>query len=113
MEALGGFFDAFAARETDDFARERWRRLSLGYPGTAEILRGLLARGVLLIDDLPDGRVSGLLDRGEIVIDRDLDGRWDPGMAAAQGSDLLPPALFEALARRQPPHDRKSTRLNS
>src|SRR3546814_8757592 len=35
LDALGGFFGAFAARETNAFAQERWWRLSRGYPGTA------------------------------------------------------------------------------
>ncbi|MPZ10196.1 MAG: DUF2336 domain-containing protein [Kiloniellaceae bacterium] len=112
MEALGRFFGAFAERDSNGFAQERWRRLSLGYPGTAELLGDLQTRGILLIDDLPAGRVSGLLDRGEIVIDRDLDGRWAPGLLpagdgdeAARRRDLLLPVLFEALARRQAPQD--------
>ncbi|MGF1632068.1 MAG: DUF2336 domain-containing protein [Kiloniellaceae bacterium] len=114
MEALGRFFGAFADRDTNGFAQERWRRLSLGYPGTAAILRDLLSRGILLIDDLPQGRSSGLLDRGEIVLDRDLDGRWRPGLpqsggngaaVAAQRLHLLLPVLIEALARRQAPQD--------
>lgn len=109
LESLGGFFGAFAARETNALARERWQRLSRSYPGTAEILRGLLADRVLRLEDLPAGRVSGLLDRGEILLDVDLDGRWGdalvPGDAAARRRDLLLPALVEALARRQAPQD--------
>src|SRR3546814_3677324 len=81
--ALGGFFGAFAARETNAFAQERWWRLSRGYPGTAELLRALLARGALRLDDLPTGRVSAVLNRGEIVIDSDLDGRWAPVLLPA------------------------------
>src|SRR3546814_12458894 len=76
--ALGGFFGAFAARETNAFAQERWWRLSRGYPGTAELLRALLARGALRLDDLPTGRVSAVLNRGEIVTDSDPDGPWAP-----------------------------------
>src|SRR3546814_19928073 len=56
--ALGGFFGAFAARETNAFAQERWWRLSRGYPGTAELLRALLARGALRLDDLPTGQIG-------------------------------------------------------
>src|SRR3546814_5060879 len=81
LDALGGFFGAFAARETNAFAQERWWLLSRGYPGTAELLRALLARGALRLDDLPTGRVSAVLNRGEIVIDSDLDGRWEIGRA--------------------------------
>ena len=114
METLGQFFGAFAERDANGFARERWRRLSVSYPGTAAILRDLQARGVLIIDDLPDGRGSALLDRGEIVLDSDLDGRWQSGLpraggngaeAAARRRDLLLPVLIEALARRQAPQD--------
>ena len=114
METLGQFFGAFAERDANGFARERWRRLSVSYPGTAAILRDLQARGVLIIDDLPDGRSSALLDRREIVLDSDLDGRWPSALlraggkgaeAAARRRDLLLPVLIEALARRQAPQD--------
>ncbi|HMA13186.1 MAG TPA: DUF2336 domain-containing protein [Kiloniellaceae bacterium] len=112
LDAYGAYFGAFAARETNDFARERWRRLSLGYPGTADLLRDLLARERLLIADLPPGRVSAVLDRGVIAVDRDLDGRWGGGLLAGgedaetqRRRDLLLPALIEALGRRQAPQD--------
>ena len=110
MDDLGAFYTAFAARDTNGFARERWRRLGVNYPGTAAILRELTKRDLLLIDDLPEGRSSALLDRGEIVIDRDLDGRWGSGLrrgagdgtaVAMQRRDLLLPELMQALARRQ------------
>lgn len=99
---LGAFFGAFAERETNDFAQDRWRRLSVNYRGTAAILRGLLADGDLIIDDLPPGRRSALLDNGRIVIDDDLDGRWP---ADAEGEpaalrDYLLPSLMQGLARR-------------
>lgn len=110
MNDLGAFYTAFAARDTNGFARERWRRLGVNYPGTAAILRDLTKRDLLQIDDLPEGRSSALLDRGEIVIDRDLDGRWGAGprrgvggetALAMQRRDLLLPELMQALARRQ------------
>lgn len=110
MDDLGAFYSALAARDTNGFARERWRRLGVNYPGTAAILRDLTKRDLLQIDDLPEGRASALLDRGEIVIDRDLDGRWGAGpwreaggetALARQRRDLLLPELLQALARRQ------------
>src|SRR3546814_8620295 len=39
LDALGGFFGAFAARETNAFAQERWWRLSRGYPGDRKSTR--------------------------------------------------------------------------
>src|SRR3546814_5627985 len=68
LDALGGFFGAFAARETNAFAQERWWRLSRGYTGTAELLRALLARGALRLDDLPSGRVSAVLKIGRAPV---------------------------------------------
>ena len=113
MDSLGRFFAAFAVRDTNGFAQERWRRLSVNYPGTAEILRGLLAAEKLVIGDLPEGRSSAILDDGRIVIDDSLDSRWRPnllqagavGGAAAQRRDYLLPVLMQALARRLPPQD--------
>ncbi|MEO3429930.1 DUF2336 domain-containing protein [Pelagibius sp. CAU 1746] len=98
LDGLGRFFGAFAERETNSLARDRWRRLSANYQGTAEILRGLLAGGGLILDDLPPGHSSGLLDDKRIVIDRDLDGRWRQG--AEQLRDELVPVLMQGLARR-------------
>lgn len=98
LDQLGRFFGAFAERETNSLAQDRWRRLSVNYQGTAEILRGLLAEGGLILDDLPPGHRSGLLDDDRIVVDRDLDGRWHRGTEALR--DELVPVLMQGLARR-------------
>ncbi len=98
LDQLGRFFGAFAERETNGLAQDRWRRLSVNYLGTAEILRGLLAEGGLILGDLPPGHRSGLLDDDRIVIDRDLDGHWRRG--SAQLRDELVPVLMQGLARR-------------
>jgi hypothetical protein len=98
LDQLGRFFGAFAERETNSLAQDRWRRLSVNYQGTAEILRGLLAEGGLILEDLPSGHRSGLLDDDRIVIDRDLDGRWHRGTEDLR--DELVPVLMQGLARR-------------
>ncbi len=113
MDALGRFFSAFAERDTNGFARERWRQLGVNYRGTATRLRDLLAQGDLIIDDLPPGRSSGLLDDGSIVIDSHLGGLWSrdtllaatPSEAATLRRDFLLPVLMEALARRYASQD--------
>jgi|GEM_PF-845099 len=103
IDRLGAFFGAFAERDTNAIAQERWRRLSDNYRGSATMLRGLLAEDALIIDDLPEGRVSALLDDGRIVIDRGLDGQWREENSESDRvvlRDHMLPALMTGLARR-------------
>ncbi len=103
LDQFGRFFGAFAERETNSLAQDRWRRLSLNYQGTAEILRALLSDGGLILGELPPDLRSGILDDNRIVIDRDLDGRWQRGTEALR--DELVPVLMQGLARRTLPQD--------
>ena len=109
MEALGAFYRAFAERETNAYASERWYRLGINYEGTAAILRRALAQEGLVLEDLPDGRRAALGEGGRLVIDADLDGRWlaatDAAAADALLNDALIPVLIEALAQRRLPQD--------
>jgi len=113
LEAFGGFFGAFARRDTNTLAKERWHRLSTNYQSTAQILRDLLAGDDLILQYLPAGQRSSLLDGGRIALDATLDGVWseatplalDASDVAVRRRDLLVPELMAALARRLPSQD--------
>ena len=107
MEAQGTFFEAFAERETNSLASDRWYRLGLNYRGTAAILRRALDAGLLIVADLPPGRRSALGKGGQIVLDRDVDGAWGLAGDAEEERlrDVLLPALIEALSQTRLPQD--------